>query len=273
MSSHASVYEEGPFTLIATPQFRTNKVISHPNSSVLLALTHRSLQTDQYTFSATEMACVHNCIMRAFNGIYHHAATVSPAEYRSFVSYAYYCCAGLHAHHDGEENFGFPALEDATGEKGLMDVNVQQHEAFHGGLAEFASYLESLLKGDVRQFSGTKLRSILDSFAPALNQHLHDEIPTLLGLAKYGDKLDLKGLMENEAEQVMRGLSKTKVMPVFLLNHDVGYEGGIHASFPPIPAPVKWVFMHVFTLFHYSWWKYASCDFSGNLKVLKSEKA
>jgi hemerythrin-like domain-containing protein len=219
------------------------------------------------------MACVHNCFMRAFNGIYHHAAVVPPAEYHSFVSYAYNCYAGLHAHHEGEENFAFPALEEATGEKGLMDVNVHQHEAFHDGLAEFASYLEGLLKGDVSQFSGTKLRSILDSFAPALNQHLHDEIPTLLGLAKYGDKLDLKGLLEKEAQLVMGSLSKTKVIPAFLLNHDVAYEGGLHASFPSIPAPVKWIFMHVLTLFHYSWWKYAACDFSGNLKVAKSEKA
>jgi hypothetical protein len=147
---------------------------------------------------------------------------------------------------------------------------VHQHEAFHDGLTAFASYLESLLKNDVSQFSGARLCEIMDSFAPALNQHLHDEIPTLLELEKFGDGLDLLGIMEKEAQTVMKSLSKTRVFPVALLNHDVDYEGGIHADFPPIPKPIKWVFMHILTLRHYSWWKFASCDFSGRLKAVKS---
>ncbi len=78
--------------------------------------------------------------------------------------------------------------------------------------------------------------------------------------------------MEKEAQLVMGSLSKTGVMPVFLLNHDVGFEGGIHADFPPIPTPVKWVFMNVLTLWQFSWWKYATCNFSGKLKAMPRDR-
>jgi hemerythrin-like domain-containing protein len=271
MSSKTPMFEEGPFTLIETPRFKTGKVSPPHYHSFFLPPTNTTpSQTDQYTQAATEMACVHNFIIRALSSIYHHALTVQPSQYHAFVSYAYHCHVVVHAHHNGEETFAFPAIESATGAKGVMEANVHQHEAFHDGLAALASYLESLLKHDVSQFSGARLREIMDGFAPALNQHLHDEIPTLLELEKFGDGLDLLGIMDKEGQMVMKSLSKTRVMPVALLNHDVDYEGGIHADFPPIPKPIRWVFMHILTLRHYSWWKFASCDFSGRLKAVKS---
>lgn len=84
-------------------------------------------QTDQYTAAATEMAVVHNCILRGFNSIYNQALQVEPSEYKNFISYAHALYLGLHAHHTGEETFAFPAIEAATGEKGIMDANVAQH--------------------------------------------------------------------------------------------------------------------------------------------------
>lgn len=107
----------------------------------------------------------------------------------------------------------------------------------------------------------------MDTFIEPLSQHLHDEIPTLLELAEYGDKLDLLALMQKEGEKVMAGLSKTAQLPVFLLNHDVTFEGGIH-NFPPIPPPVKWVLMRVFTIPNWTWWKFAACDTTGRPRPL-----
>lgn len=123
------------------------------------------------------------------------------------------------------------------------------------------------------EFSGRELRAIIDSFAQPLGQHLHDEIDTLLALAKYGDGLDLAGIMAHEGKTVMAQLSKTAVLPAFLLNHDVTYEGGLHKSFPPVPKPVRWVLIHICTLWRRAWWKYASCDTNGMPKLLQGAES
>lgn len=252
MSSPASSISEGPFSLITTPKYKTGK-------------------SDQYTNSATEMALVHNCIFRGFNSIYTKALEVKASEYKDFISYAHALSVGLKAHHTGEEIFFFPAIEEATGVKGIMEVNVAQHEAFHDGLVKFEDYLLSFLTNQrpLAQFSGRELRAIIDSFASALDQHLHEEIDTLLSLSEFGDRLDLEGISAMEAKKVMAGLSMTSCMPSFLLNHDVTYEGGMHASFPPMPKPVKWVLMHILTMWHWKWWKFASCDTYGVPKIVQ----
>lgn len=224
--------------------------------------------TDQYTLVASEMALLHNCISRAFNSIYIQAPNVHPSEYKAFISYCKASYDGLEAHHKGEEDFAFPAIEDATGKEGLMEVNIKQHEAFHDGFHKWGEYLSALDTGDASKFSATEMLAIMDTFLEPLGQHLSDEIPTLLALREFGDKLDLKGIVEKEAQQVMSSLSITTQMPVFLLNHDVSFEGGIHSKFPPIPPPVKWMMMKVFPLVHGSWWKFATCDSAGMPKAL-----
>jgi hypothetical protein len=68
-----------------------------------------------------------------------------------------------------------------------MEINVKQHLDFHDGLKKFGEYVYDTTAEtyDVKTF-----KEILDSFTPALMQHLTDEIQTLLSLEKYGgDKL------------------------------------------------------------------------------------
>jgi hypothetical protein len=73
------------------------------------------------------MALVHNCILRGFNSIYNQALDLDLNEYKNFIPYAHALYLGLESHHTGEETHEFPAIEAATGVKGLMDVNVAQH--------------------------------------------------------------------------------------------------------------------------------------------------
>jgi hemerythrin-like domain-containing protein len=217
------------------------------------------------------MALVHNCIIRAFNGIYHQAPHVQPSDYKSFVAYCLACFEGLEAHHKGEEQHFFPDIEAATGKKGIMEVNVHQHEAFHDGLHAWGAWLNHLNDTDPSKFSATKCIELMDSFARPLSQHLADEIPTLLSLSVFGDSLDAKGLMQKEADTVMKALSVTKQMPAFLLNHDVTYEGGIH-NFPPLPAPAKFLLMQVCARWKGDWWKFATCGYDGRPRGLYAGK-
>lgn len=95
----------------------------------------------------------------------------------------------LQIHHDNEESTIFPHLEAKLKAPGLMDGNVEQHRAFHGGLERFQGYLKSIQAGKDK-YDGSKLKTVIDSFMPALRQHLCDEITTIVSLDKYKDDID-----------------------------------------------------------------------------------
>src|ERR1700743_361893 len=124
------------------------------------------------------MAVVHNVLIRGFNSVYLQAPNVKPSDYKDFIGYSFAWWESLQAHHDGEEEFFFLEVERQAGEKGIMDANRAQHEAFHKGLDAYHDYLKGL-HGKEAQFSGVKLVEIMDSFKEALCQHLYDEIPTI----------------------------------------------------------------------------------------------
>jgi hypothetical protein len=89
-------------------------------------------------------------------------------------------------HHDGEEQVFFPEVEKITGEKGIMDRNIEQHYAFHPGMEAWSKYTsECMTKEGAQKFDATHFISLIDGFAPQLVKHLGEEIPTLLGLDKY----------------------------------------------------------------------------------------
>jgi hypothetical protein len=93
-------------------------------------------------------------------------------------------------HHEGEETVFFPRVETATGVKGIMEVNIEQHHAFHVPLEIWKQYAEACKNGS-EKFDAAKFRSLIDAFAPILTTHLTDEIPTLLALDKYENKKDI----------------------------------------------------------------------------------
>lgn len=142
-----------------------------------------------------------------------------------------------------------------------------RHEVFHEGLENFAAYLRPLLS-NASNFEGQRLIDIMDTFGDALFTHLNDEIPTLLALEKYADKVDLIKMMDEDGEKVMGSLSKVGALPFFFLNHDLTFEDGLWAEFPPAPKPLKWALCHVFTKYNQKWWKFASCDTYGRPKAL-----
>lgn len=220
--------------------------------------------TDQYTAAATEMALVHNCIIRSLNTIYHQSAHIPTHEQTNFLCYALATYNGLCAHHDGEETHFFPTIERLTGEKGLMDDNVQGHRDFDTAFTAWGTWLKACLS-HTHPFSSARNIQLMDSFIPPLSTHLHDEIPSLLALSRFGDALDLRALMKQEGDHVMGSMDKKAVLPIFFFNHDVAFEGGVH-NFPPLPAPVKWVLVNLFGRWNAAWWKFAACGGDGRAR-------
>lgn len=138
---------------------------------------------------------------------------------------------------------------------------------FEPGVEAFHAYLSSLA-GRESDFSGTHLRKLIDAFAPALLQHLSDEIPSLLSLRKYGSSLPILEITSREGRAASSHLAKTGPIVFFMLNLDVTFEDGLWSKFPPIPGPVRWALVRALASWNRSWWRFASCDCDGRPKEL-----
>jgi hemerythrin-like domain-containing protein len=148
-------------------------------------------------YVASHMANVHNTFIRTLNTIYLQAPYITTPELAAdFFQYCRSLGSLLYLHHSLEEEVLFPKWEKLSGQKGLMEVNVHQHEEFQPKLAEFNTYVETTKP---RDYSAEKMKELIDAFAPALMTHLVDEIPTIMALRKYGKDVQ-KAHDEFEAE-------------------------------------------------------------------------
>lgn len=73
------------------------------------------------------MALVHNMLIRSFNSIHRQAAHVRAEDVVDFLHYCLAWHTMLQGHHDAEEEVLFPGIEKATGVKGIMDSEVDEH--------------------------------------------------------------------------------------------------------------------------------------------------
>jgi hemerythrin-like domain-containing protein len=140
------------------------------------------------------MANVHNIILRGLNSIYLQAPHVSqPADIMDLMFYIKAWAGAVHVHHSHEETILFPRITELAKEAGLdaavMDGNTEQHHAFEDGLKETLAWAEEV-RASKREFDDKALLKLIDSFAPVLTQHLHDEIKSLAKL----DTCDAKRL-------------------------------------------------------------------------------
>ncbi|KAJ9259600.1 hypothetical protein DTO195F2_4944 [Paecilomyces variotii] len=156
-----------------------------------------------------------------------------------------------------EERILFPGIEEATGVKGIMDTDIQEHAAFHDGLENLKTYIDTCL-ATPSKYSGVELIKVLDSFGAALHSHLLHEPANLLALSKYS--FDMKALGDHTTQYGLQRYSTTDVLPVLWYNLDTKFEDGKWESFPPLPAPVKWYMVNVLGWWRGNWWRFASCS-------------
>ncbi|KAK9311348.1 hypothetical protein V1524DRAFT_411806 [Lipomyces starkeyi] len=184
------------------------------------------------------MALVHNIIIRGRNSVYLQAPKLKNADVPDFLNYCQAWYWFVVGHHDSEEAVLFPTIEKATGVKGIMDEDVKEHAAFHHGLAEMKSYIETRL-ATPSKYNGDEFVKIFDSFAEAFHSHLTNEPLKLVSLARYN--FDMKTIGDATAQHALQRYSTTGVLPILWYNLDTKYEGGIWEDFPPLPAPVNGV--------------------------------
>jgi hemerythrin-like domain-containing protein len=154
-----------------------------------------------------EMANVHNLLLRGLNSIYLQAPHITlPADIADLLLYTKAWADTVHHHHSHEESILFPRIDALAKEAGvpesLMNPNVDQHHLFEPKIQQMIEWVDEVRQGKKEYECKTLLR-LIDSFAPVLTKHLHDEIDTLMGLeACDGEKV--KKAMADTANEGIR---------------------------------------------------------------------
>jgi hemerythrin-like domain-containing protein len=184
----AKPWADTPFTLLPIPGQPNAPTSSNPG---ILSV-------------AIEMANVHNTLLRGLNSIYLQSPHITqPADIADLLFYTKAWADTVHHHHALEEAILFPRIRAIAKEAGgLMDANVDQHHAFEGKMGEMVKFVEEVQEGK-QEFDSKMLIALIDSFAPVLTQHLHDEIGTLLALENCdGEKV--KQAMADTAQEGLK---------------------------------------------------------------------
>ncbi|KUJ16904.1 uncharacterized protein LY89DRAFT_585163, partial [Mollisia scopiformis] len=215
---------------------------------------------------ATEMCLAHNLIIRNLNAIYLQAPNISsPTDISDFILFCQVWHQSMKHHHAYEEDFLFPWIEAYSGEKGIMERNIKQHEAFHGGLDEFEKYISNV---KVEDWDAGKLLKIVDGFGEALSLHLGEEIQSLLALEEYGGEKLEKAWADLEKKIQAEMTDKTKVIPMGFGGIDRTFEGGKHKHWPPFPWFVPYLVKFFFMGKHKGSWRFSPCTIFGEPKEL-----
>jgi hypothetical protein len=239
-------WADGPFPLI--PTSKTTKPDVEPIG----------------IFLSDDMANVHNMMLRQLNSMYLQAPHVSiPADQADLCQYAVFWHETLHAHHQLEENGMFPAIDEITGEKGIMERNVSQHHEFTPAMDAFGQYASDVLAGK-KTYDGKTFVGLIDAFGPALAKHLTEEIQTLLALGKYDAKKLKAAYMRFEVEA--RSAPKAVLFPMCVSSVDVDYEGG--NTWPNLPFFFVFAIDWYFQKKHQSVWRFSPCDMHGHKRPL-----
>lgn len=100
----------------------------------------------------------------------------------------------MHHHHLSEELHYFPDLQKHTGISDLMNDNIQQHRKIDVAFEKLHKYVETVPR---ERYDGTKLRTLMDAFAPDYQKHMDAEIATILDLHDKIDSVSLRKIDKN----------------------------------------------------------------------------
>ncbi|KAE9369989.1 hypothetical protein N431DRAFT_493670 [Stipitochalara longipes BDJ] len=244
-------WANGPYKLLSTPRAALK---GHPESGA--------------SRNASEMALIHNIILRGLNCIILQAPNVKkPEDILDFMAFCDAWSCTLHSHHNTEETVYFPLLEEQSAEPGVMAKNHAEHETFLPGLSALDEYIRAV-RADVKSYDGTKFVKIIEGFGPALEKHLQNEIVLLESLAK-DEKINWDLLGKTMAAHSKKVADKVREVPFLITNSDVTYDSGIHGErFPPFPWFVHQIFRWVYIPQLKGAWRFASCDDCGMPKEL-----
>jgi len=224
-------------------------------------------------FVATEMANIHNMLLRGLNSIVRQAPYVpdsSRPEYeaedvRDLLSYVRAWIHTLQHHNEVEDLMFFPQVEKMTGIVDLMDELEEQHEDFEGGLAMLKQYVDKVCDKP-QHYRWVTMRTMIYDFAPALVHHLHDEIDFLLSMDRYNGEGLRKCWFETD-KMCFQG--EDNVMLYEILPFVLGNSDKTSCTFPTVPKHLRVGMKLWIKKKHRGAWRFSCCDFSGRPQPLQ----
>ena len=155
----------------------------------------------------------------------------------------------------------FPGFERVAGKPGFMKREVEQHHAFEPELKKLRQYAAA---GKADVYDSTELQGIIDGFAGILQQHLQDEISTLLELRDCNSD-DLMAVYKG-AEKEAAGQTKEEIFPMVLGLCDKSFPGA--EDFPPAPWIAPYLIHYWFARRHAGAWRLLPSDMWGRRRDL-----
>lgn len=203
-----AVYADHPFSLIPTTSFPRVKNGEPVRTSSSFPTPTNMLtpppQIDTFHRLSTEMALVHNLILRSLNAIVLQAPHITGADIAPFTRFILAWHTMITIHHSGEEALFFPAVERMSGVVGVMDKEKGEHEQFHAGLDALKGYVDAVVKGE-EAWDGGRVVEIAEGFGGVLRGHLSGEVQSLEGLRRFGEER-MSGVMKAAEEEAEAGM-------------------------------------------------------------------
>ncbi|KAK7982132.1 hypothetical protein PG996_009824 [Apiospora saccharicola] len=220
---------------------------------------------------------MHNAFTRGLTSIHLQCVNIetSPKDIPDFVAFCEIWGELLQDHHETEEADVFPFLEEGAGVPGLMKSSFEGHRAFDAGLAEFMTYIWKVEAGE-EKYSSHKLKAVIESFAPAMHEHMVNEIPALLALdsrlGEYWKKKAAEIFAKKSADPTTK-TCKVIMLPFVLTCTDATFEDGVHQWPPNFPWIAKMITRYYYFPQHGNWWRFGPVDAAGQPRELPFAKA
>jgi hypothetical protein len=234
---------------------RPNANFSWQNGPMhLLHMSHTEDSTMiELVLVANEVTIMHNALIRAINSIYIQAPHVPISEHNNFVAYCLATYKGMLA----LETVWLKNIEQRTGDTGLA-------RTYDASVTAWGNWIESTSQRK-NNFSPDMCISMMDDFVPALQAFWNVKSMEIIGVPSRYPQLNISDMWAEEKRSLLGGLSKTKVLPVFLLNHDESSSG----EFPEINGVRMWAAREVCARQNGEWWKFSTVGFGGEIREVR----
>ncbi|KAF6235647.1 hypothetical protein HO173_006330 [Letharia columbiana] len=257
MAPEISSNKDKLLPLITTPAYATGK-------------------NDPFTIYASRITLSHNAFIRGFNSIYQQAPNLTPSDHKDFIGYclAWYTCVG--EDHSREEIRFFSAMEDATGEEGILDHEVTFYTDYRDDMQKLKNYLLSFehFRHPETEFDVSRLLFLMDRIAHPLHTHLASVPQSILALSRFSTPERPIDLLKIDRSLDVPDEKKTtnyifNVLPAWLLNLETEeFEGGRWKGWPE--SKVKRVLTGLVPLMNRGRWRFSSCDWRGRWRKGRS---
>ena len=134
-----------------------------------------------------DMAAAYNQYIRAINSCFNHAMSISADEIPDFLFFNQTLFNVLSQHLQAESQYLQPLLHRPVADRRVAirrTISIYDDEVFMASFQAWANYTHNQMNMHI--YSGDELQAHINSFAPRLVQHLHDQVAQLNDLVADG---------------------------------------------------------------------------------------